>query len=650
MGSRWVAPVLVALLTVAVGGLLVPGSTDSAPVLVEVISGLNGPTAFAFAPDGRIFLTERLTGAIRIVEGGVLQTAPFYRLVDTVGSEFDENGLLGIALDPNFPSDPWVYAFYTYQDTANSTIDNRIVRIFASGNVGLYHEVVLASIPTGLFHVGGSLSFGPDGTLYATVGDLGDPANAQDLLSQAGKVLRMDPNGSVPSDNPFYGSPTVDPFVFTYGHRDALGLAFHPMTGTPFGTEIGPGCTDEINLLLGGANYGWGPTADCLLPLPLPVSTNLDGPSPVHPIFFYGTSVAPTNALLYSGNMFPAHQNDLILGERDTGVLRTLELAAPNYDNVTATQVLVTAPAGILDVEQAADGAIWLTTALGLYRYHDSAVFQVPGPPIGVSLSVAGSDLNLTWSPPNPPTGLDHYNVYRGAMPTGDGCPAPATFLVSIPAAEKSYLDSGLAGDANRYFYNVRAADAAGTEDAACVQVGKIALALSAGLSHISTPFLPTNTSSTVVFERLGATFVGAGMYDPLSGWTYYNTSGPANAFAVDLTMGLRVVTTGPALLPMVGRVPTLSASRTVTFVSLGWHFVGVPTFAQSGLSLPSAIDAYGMAGRWDRVAAFVPDAHDSWRQYAMAYAGFQDLDSLYGGMGCWIRVTAPGTWTPPLL
>jgi len=650
MGSGWVAPVLAALVTAGFLGLLAPGPTESASVLEEVIPGLDQPTAFAFAPDGRIFLTERLTGDIRLVKGGVLLTTPFYSLAGTVGSAVDEEGLLGLALDPNFATDPWVYAYHTYLDPGNSTVYNRVVRIFATGDVGAYHEVVLAPIPTAAYHVGGVLSFGPDGMLYATVGDVGDPANAQDLLTRAGKVLRMNPNGSIPADNPFYGNPAADPYVFTYGHRNLFGLAFPTATPNPYVTENGPDCNDEINLLFGGSNYGWGPTANCLLPFPAPVNTNLDGPSPLFPIFFYGTPVAPTNAVVYSGGMFPAFRDDLVLGEWNTGDLRVLELAAPNFDNVTTTQVLVTAPAGILDVEQGPDGALWLTTPFALYRFYDSAAVQVPGPPIGVALSLAGPDLNLTWSPPNPASGLDHFNLYRGGVPTADGCPDPGTFLASVPMWTRSFVDPGLASDTNAYFYSVRAASALGAEDPGCIQVGKIALALSAGVSHVSTPFLPTNGTSSAVFAPLGAAFVGAGAFDPVIGWVFQNASGSSNPFTITPGMGLRVVTTGPALFPVVGRVPTQPASRAIAFPEPGWYFVGVPTFASGGLSLPTAFDNHGLAGAWDRAAVYVPDAYDSWRQYDVADATFQDLAAIYGGTGCWIRITAAGAWTPPLV
>jgi len=264
----------------ALGLLLQPTPAEARGQLQTYMTGLNWPIALAFSPDGRILYAERNTGSIRVIDGGMLLATPFYTLAGTATA--GERGLLGLALDPGFPTSPWVYAYQTYNDVVNGTVYNRIVRIQASGNVGLTHTVILRMPPLSgaTNHNGGVIAFGPDGMLYAVVGENANIALAQDLTSPMGKVLRMNPDGTAPADNPFYGSPTANNLIYTYGHRNMFGLAFHPATGRAYVTENGPGCNDEVNLLESGRNFGWGPTQTCATPPPPPNNTNRDGPAP----------------------------------------------------------------------------------------------------------------------------------------------------------------------------------------------------------------------------------------------------------------------------------------------------------------------------------------------------------------------------------
>src|SRR5439155_1498732 len=289
----------------------------------------------------------------------------------------DGRGLLGLALDSGFPATPYVYAYQTYNDLVNGTVYNRIVRILASGNTGVSYTVILRMPPLGAtIHNGGVIAFGPDGKLYAVVGENGIQARSQDPLGPMGKVLRMNSNGSAPPDNPFYGNPAWYNLTYTYGHRNMFGLAFHPITGRVYVTENGPNCNDEINLLpnLTGLdrNYGWGPTASCGS-LPPPADTNQDGPNPVLPIWWWGTTICPTNAAIYKGPSFPKWQGDLFMGECNPPYrFHRLHLVPPGYDSVGSDDILWTAPTSIIEVEQGRDGAIWLTTPTTIYRYWDS--------------------------------------------------------------------------------------------------------------------------------------------------------------------------------------------------------------------------------------------------------------------------------------
>ncbi len=223
--------------------------------LEVLVSNLEVPWAMAFAPDGRVFITER-PGRVRIVRNGQLQREPWINLeVAAVG----EGGLLGLALDPAFAENHYVYAAYTYR-SAGGELRNRLVRLRedAATGKGVMDKVLLENIAADSIHDGGRVEFGPDGKLYWTVGDAGNPQLAQDVSSPNGKILRMNPDGSIPVDNPFPGSP-----VYSYGHRNPQGLAWQPGSDHLYSTEHGPsGGTygtgqDEINYIEPGKNYGW---------------------------------------------------------------------------------------------------------------------------------------------------------------------------------------------------------------------------------------------------------------------------------------------------------------------------------------------------------------------------------------------------------
>ena len=345
-----------------------PPGPNPAVTLSPVQTGLNWPVALAFASDGRVFYAEKNTGAIRIIENGALLPTPFFTLPNTSGPIASERGLLGLALDPGFPASPWVYAYQTYNDAANASTYNRIVRIRASGDTGISFSVILRmpNLSSATNHNGGVIAFSPDGKLWAVVGENADPNLSQDHMSLLGKVLRMNSDGSAAAGNPFYGSLSWENRVYTYGHRNMFGLAWHPVTGRAYVTENGPNCNDEVNVLTAGSNYGWGPSWTCPSP-PSPQSTNQDGPSPVMPIAWWTPTIAPTNAAFYTGSLLPQSRNDLIFGAYNDHRLRELKLTSSGTAVVNNT-VLLTAPDAILDVEMGPDGFLWVTTPTTIYR------------------------------------------------------------------------------------------------------------------------------------------------------------------------------------------------------------------------------------------------------------------------------------------
>ena len=214
---------------------------------MEVVARrLETPWALAFAPDGRLFVAER-PGRIRLVAGGRLQRKPVAVLKVV---ERGESGLMGLALDPRFDDNGFLYVCYT-ADIGGGRGVNRVGRLTFRDGVATNEVVLLDRLPAAEMHDGCRLKFGPDGKLYFTIGDAGVPELAQRLESLAGKILRVNADGSVPADNPFAGSP-----VYSLGHRNPQGLAWD-REGRLIATEHGPTGRDKINLIRPGANYGW---------------------------------------------------------------------------------------------------------------------------------------------------------------------------------------------------------------------------------------------------------------------------------------------------------------------------------------------------------------------------------------------------------
>jgi glucose/arabinose dehydrogenase len=220
------------------------GDSKAAPSSKTIATDLQVPWGIAFLPNGDALVSERTTGRILRIpkSGGQPRTAMTVPGVDTGAGE---GGLLGLAVSPNYSQDHLVYAYFT------SATDNRIVRFRLGGTP----QPILTGIARGQIHDGGRIAFGPDGKLYAGVGETGQSGLAQDPNSLNGKILRMNPDGSVPEGNPFGNS-----LVWSLGHRNVQGLAWD-RSGRLWATEFGQDTTDEVNLIRPGRNYGW-PTVE----------------------------------------------------------------------------------------------------------------------------------------------------------------------------------------------------------------------------------------------------------------------------------------------------------------------------------------------------------------------------------------------------
>jgi glucose/arabinose dehydrogenase len=310
------------------------------------------PTGLAFTPSGRkMFYVERFSGEIRVhdFERGTNRLWGRITNLSTDG----EQGLLGIAVHPQWPSARRIFVYYTAADPFQNRIDrlrwdddgtptrDNLVTIVAAGN-----------------HNGGVIHFGSDGRLYAVTGDAGDPSRSQDTASNAGKVLRMTPGGGAPSDNPFAGE-----YAFSYGHRNSFGFAFDPQTGRLWQTENGPECNDELNFSRSGRNYGWGPNADC-------PSTNNSGPTPrIEPEVVWNPVIAPTGAVFCDGCGLGGRVGGrLLVGSWNDGKIRKLRLDAERND-VVSRRLLFDNSQGVLAVEsRPSSHRIFFSDPDGIYR------------------------------------------------------------------------------------------------------------------------------------------------------------------------------------------------------------------------------------------------------------------------------------------
>lgn len=347
----------VALVLVALGALTLPplGDGPAAAIGRARLVRCKKPrscwiTAFAFTPPGdEVFYVERFSGEIRRAVPATGQDTRWARIRDVAG--VGEQGVLGIALDPDWASgQERVFVYYTEQRPER----NRIVRL--SKESGKLQRSVLATIPATTFHDGGVLHFGPDGKLYAVTGDAGVPSRSQRVRNLAGKVLRMEEDGSRPPDNPFPNGR-----AFSIGHRNSFGFAFDPVTGRLWQTENGPECDDEINLVLPGRNYGWGPASHC-------PDTTESGSNPVEPALRINPLIAPTGAAFCNACGLGADvDGDLLFGTYLSHKVHALDLNA-DRDGVTAERVILSNPRAVLAVESAPDGAVYFSDLRGIYR------------------------------------------------------------------------------------------------------------------------------------------------------------------------------------------------------------------------------------------------------------------------------------------
>jgi glucose/arabinose dehydrogenase len=308
----------------------------------EVARGLEIPWSLAFAPDGRLFVTERV-GRVRIIAGGQLRADPALTLPDVAA--VGEGGLLGMALHPDFAQNQFVYVVYTARTSRGAV--NRLVRFREAGNQLGEPAVLLDDIPAANIHDGSRLRFGPDRLLYMTMGDAAMPSVAQDLASFNGKILRLTDDGRTPD-----GNPRMSP-VYSLGHRNPQGLDWHPDSGALFETEHGEVGNDEINLILPDRNYGW----------PL-IEGEAAAPGLERPLLFFTPAVAPSGASFYTGTSIPSFRANLFVATLRGQFLLRVQFDPSDRRTVQRTERLLEGRFGRLrDVVTGPDGALYFSTS-----------------------------------------------------------------------------------------------------------------------------------------------------------------------------------------------------------------------------------------------------------------------------------------------
>lgn len=316
-------------------------TADGVRFRVETVgTALEIPWSLSFAPDGRLFVTER-PGRVRILNLAASSSELALTLNDVFA--FGEAGLLGLALDSEFAQNHWVYLYYS-ATVPNGGNVNRIVRYREVASRLVERVVLMDNIPAAPIHDGGRLRLGPDGLLYVTTGDANNMSLAQDLASPAGKILRLNRDGTTPRDNAF-GSP-----IYSYGHRNPQGIDWHPATGDLWSSEHGAAGNDEINVIRAAVNFGW-PRIEGAATMP-----GMDAP-----VVFYGSAIAPSGASFYRGQLFPGFANNFFVAAlRGTHLLR-LQI---DGRRVVAQERLLEGRYGrIRDVTTGPDGYLYFCTS-----------------------------------------------------------------------------------------------------------------------------------------------------------------------------------------------------------------------------------------------------------------------------------------------
>ena len=418
-----------------------PGSVHAAPPggftsSVLVNNGLTAPTALGIAPDGRIFILEQ-GGKIKIYKNGSLLPKVFDELSAYADSD---RGLLGIAFDPDFATNKYVYFYYV--DSVD--LMHKVVRFNAAGDVATDGPVLIyeSGFAAGSNHAGGTIQFGPDKKMYIGIGDSGSGTNAQNLTNPLGKILRINSDGSIPTDNPFVGTPGARTEIWAYGFRNPFRFQFDSLTGKLYVGDVGQDSWEEVDGVIKGGNYGWPQFEGACAPN----CGNTQSPIFVYPHSTPSFSI--TGGPVYRGAAFPAsYQGRFFYADYAQGFLRTLGL--DTNGNATDSGVNFDASAGgVVDLKVGPDGSLYYVTIFpgklvkvvydngNKYPIASSSANTLTGqPPTAINFSSNGSTdpeglpLTYLWdfgdgtgtTTPNPTKTYFSKGVYTVQLKVSDG-------------------------------------------------------------------------------------------------------------------------------------------------------------------------------------------------------------------------------------
>ena len=311
-----------------------------------VASNLYVPWSIVFPNTDSMYIAQR-SGEILYYKNSQPQ-ANFYKFSEI--SATNEEGLMGMVLDPDYPNSPYIYTSLAYEE--NNQMFVKVVRLKDINNQAKETKILLDKIPAAKFHAGSRLRFGPDQKLYITTGDATKKEIAQDLNSLGGKILRMNKDGSIPEDNPFTNS-----YIYSYGHRNPQGIDFDPVSGVLFSTEHGPSLFDgaaggdEINRILPGKDYGWPK-----------VSHNQSTPEAIDPLLVFTPAVAPASGVFYAGDKYLSLKNSFLFGGlRGEGIfviyLDESRQKVKSYEKLNITE------GRIREIAVSPDGYIYFSTS-----------------------------------------------------------------------------------------------------------------------------------------------------------------------------------------------------------------------------------------------------------------------------------------------
>jgi glucose/arabinose dehydrogenase len=332
--------------------------------VVTLVDGLSHPWSMAFLPGGDMLVTER-DGRLRIVRDGVLLPDPVPGVPEV--RQRGQGGLLEIAIHPDFATTRWVYLTYSIPGDGDRDASTALARgRFENDRLSDVEVLFVAdAFSTAGQHFGSRLVFDADGYLFMTVGDRGAPPvpatveshASQDLSNHQGTVLRLNDDGTAPADNPFVGREEALPEIWSYGHRNAQGMALHPTTGDLWINEHGPQGGDELNRVLPGRNYGWPVIGYGVQYGGSNIHQSTSRAGMEQPAHYWVPSIATSGLLIYSGDAFPEWRGSVFVGGLAGTQLARLTLTGTE---VSGEETLLDGMGRIRDIRQGPDGMIYL--------------------------------------------------------------------------------------------------------------------------------------------------------------------------------------------------------------------------------------------------------------------------------------------------